>query len=351
MGNLNCLSTMLSLINLETLVFNSWPDFKGVRSNVHLQDTKHRNIRTVESCKYFPIYYSTSGCFNFFSNLRTLKMENIKLARLYENSSICVGENALEKLSIRGSEVLQPGGGFRNLKNLKFFDASDLVLGYKEGPVLRPDAFFDLKALEVLLIRGCRLHTLKYQELLNIVASNSQLNVLDMSSNHLSFLPPDTFVNNKNLKYLDLSDNCFQQLDLNFKDAAQLKVLNFKRNTIQDIKGIFVDSIKKISTNRSLTLLLTDNTIKCSCNFIVLTGLVSNKSIIECFLKNKKYTFENFTDIPDELNDLCKPVLKTLAVTESFGIAFGTLSGILFALVIIFCVVRRKHSKKPNNLT
>lgn len=356
LGEVDCMSTLLSLRQVETMVLNFWPTLpRGYQSIIYLPEPEYRYKRSI-NCGLFPLFNYTSFCYSMLPSVRTLHLRGIDLDSFYVDftiESICFQYNELLNFMISGSRVSKQIGRFRGFNRLKFFDSSDLVSSF-QGPIFNPDIFSDMTDLEVLLISGCRLYEFSQAQLSSMVSKNRLLKVLDISSNRLSSLPTDIFAGNENLEVVDISDNNLADFNVDLSEHYKLRRLDLSSNKLQSIADSVFEDVKEISVNSTLTINLQDNnSLRCTCNIINLVSMVTNQSVVECQLDGKVYRVGNYTDedLPDELQELCNRKSKGLSVVSIFAIAFGSLFVVVVASAVIFCLSKRNSGNIRNNLT
>ena len=354
LGEVDCMTTLLTLNQIETVVCNLWPRLpRGYEGIIKLPEPGYRYRRS-SHCDPKPLFNFTTQCWSMITSAKTLSLRHVDLDSFYidfTQDTFCLEDNELLNFMLSGSRVSRQIGRFRGFNKLKYFDISELVSAF-QGPTIRPDTFNDMPELEVLLIRGCRLYEFTSYELSRIVSENRFLKVIDMSNNRLTSLPLDMFATNENLEVVNISGNSITEFGVEFGSATNLSMLDLRSNKLKTITDAVFDDVRNISRNRTLTLYLQDNALQCSCDLVNLVPIVSNQSVIECEINGKVYLIGNYseTDLPSELYELCNPKTTGLSIVSLFGIAFGSVFFVSIILIIIFCISRRSGHKR-NNLT
>ena len=101
---------------------------------------------------------------------------------------------------------------------------------------------------------------------------SSHLTYVHLNGNGLQYVPKKTFVSNLYLEHLDLSNNSLTQVDFEFSNLLDLKLLNLRSNKIESLDDISRRSldalyVNQIKANRTDTVQvqLHDNTLSCQC--------------------------------------------------------------------------------------
>ena len=131
------------------------------------------------------------------TGLSTLRVLDLSFNKLQDfNFVFFAGIPNLQKLTIWYNDLEIPL--FKGLRNLTYLDMSD------NRPIsINSTPFMELKHLEDLCLRGCRLQYLNK----NMFTGLSKLMWLDLAWNKLEYLPSDLFVRLANLKVVNLEFN------------------------------------------------------------------------------------------------------------------------------------------------
>ncbi|KAK6972638.1 TLR cluster1 member 12 [Biomphalaria glabrata] len=159
------------------------------------------------------------------------------------------------------------------------------------------------------------------------------LQILDLSHNNIDILSEKAFINNSNLKRLNLSHNFLEYFHPSIRNLEKLEILDLTGNML---KGLTEQNCKDLYqihiASPKLKVLLHDNNLVCSCEFLYFlhvlteqTQLFDNVQFIECQYSNGT----NFTiqDVGDLL-----PILQRNCLAESFFI------GALVSFCLVACV-------------
>ncbi|VDI30286.1 Hypothetical predicted protein [Mytilus galloprovincialis] len=135
---------------------------------------------------------------------------------------------------------------------------------------------------------------------------------LDISYNHLWFLPIDAFNSNKHLRNLDMGFNLFSEVPIALHTLPNLEVLILKHNNLQTINKTFQQffDVRNERIGASFQLKLSGNVFRCSCEnsdfvlWISKTRIKLDKPArnYTCQLENGTYTntktaAENFHEL------------------------------------------------------
>ena len=153
----------------------------------------------------FSMFYRATG----FKNATSLVNINLGSANLvksdiwdkYENVSLFCGLNNLVQLLLDYNQLEQI---FRGLFE-KLYLLKDLDLESNYIKSIEPDSFFGLTSLIKLNLRGNRLHQL--HSMSNFLHNVKMLELLNIGSNGLSYVDNDVFQSLPNLTYLTLDTN------------------------------------------------------------------------------------------------------------------------------------------------
>nr|UTM63741.1 sP-TLR2 [Cyclina sinensis] len=172
--------------------------------------------------------------------------------------------------------------------NIEFLDFSNNVLSAWTGPVgpfpklkyvdlsrnycsyIGPVAFSNLGEVENLQIQqnfiGLVLaSTYKQYQIFNWLTN---IKVLNLSSNIISFIPPSTFSKLTKLETLDLSVNNIDKWTIDVTNLQKLKNINLRFNSIRSLpKSLRTRLVKNMENrNDSFKIDLRNNSITCSCD-------------------------------------------------------------------------------------
>lgn len=142
-----------------------------------------------------PLVLTQKQTFQSLSELRYLSISNIQIRQLTQ--SIFQGLNNLNTLKLRG-----------HIKYIEY------------------DAFSDLPKLKQLILKDCEIEELSMDALFGL----SELEIIDLSNNKLTLLPPGIFDDKKNLNEIYLQNNSLTQLPKGFFNGITAKLVRLTRN-------------------------------------------------------------------------------------------------------------------------
>ncbi|XP_054470661.1 toll-like receptor 7 [Anoplopoma fimbria] len=214
-------------------------------------------------------YFESEGLthmLNFTRNLKKLKILLMNHNKISTSTNTELDSRSLERLEFRDNrlDMLWRDGDtryvnyFKNLLNLTVLDISHNNLNY-----IPPEVFSGMPdKLSELYIKNNKLKDNSFNwEKLQLLQS---LQVLDLSGNSLTTVPPMLSICTKSLKKLLLHKNQIIKLTPDFlKGAYNLEYLDLSFNHIQHIeKSSFPDDV----VDRMDKLLLHNNRFLCTCN-------------------------------------------------------------------------------------
>ena len=165
-----------------------------------------------------------------FSRLRALRLGNNKLTYIKSNSLECL--TRLEELQLQNNEiVLIDADAFQNFPRL-----GTLFLQFN---LLRNLDF--LKQCNAPLFRlTVNKNFLNNKELSKVFENLKTLNILEMSSNNLTFIDDETFKGLTSLTHMDLTNNNLKNITINsFSHSSRLRSLFLENNFIAEINPEF----------------------------------------------------------------------------------------------------------------
>lgn len=150
------------------------------------------------------------------------------------------------------------GIAFAKLKHIdraKLKDLSQfrfLLISDNEIEVIPPDTFVDLKDLELIDICRNKIKNLEP----NWIATMSKLRVFKARSNKFQYVPADMFKSNPQLEEILFDSNQLQRIDVNFSELKSLKNLQILSNTCIDRAYCNDDNPKCMKSLRQFSLLV-----------------------------------------------------------------------------------------------
>ena len=237
----DCFTGMNRLIYLSLMddQISDLPD--GIFNNPQLQ---HLDLR------YNLITVLRIGIFDKLPKLRVLFLNGNKISDL---TGILANLPEVSFLDLSRNHIIDlPDRAFRYFQQL-----SKLDLSFNRLEDLQPGIFSGLEQLEFLHLNNNRISVLRAGTFANlpilewmdldnneisdptgICAYFPKLLYLDISSNNISNLPVNCFTQNRTLSIgpnLDLSDNCFSILSLDFIGSREITTLNISHNALINI--------------------------------------------------------------------------------------------------------------------
>jgi hypothetical protein len=215
----------------------------------------------------------------FHTDVRTLKLDYIKLTSLKKDSFVSRGLTQLERLSTKSCGIVrvEPGAfnGLINLVQLSLMNnmiqgieprtfenmttLEELYLVNNKIENLEPDSFWGLSSLDGIWLDTNKIGYLHPEVFINL----PNLSILSLRGNQMLQIPTDGhFISSNSLTYLgipkcNVSSVSFQT----FAKLTALKVLDLSRNDIQSIDiNISTTVLPKLSA-----LYLYDNPLQCDC--------------------------------------------------------------------------------------
>ena len=272
-------------------------DFSGV--NIY------QNIFAYECHTYIMVFY-----WNCPFSANVLHMNRMVASPLGKSYRICTVNFDANLLEFHFTHNVLPSFQFIfTAKSLRYIKLSN---NYIE--TLNPSVFNELPSLQKIDLSFNNLHLIG--SLNNTVPSlfeqNLYIKIIDFSSNKLSFLPNDTFVSNRHLEKIFVSNNSFTQISLsnisNFYNLTLLDlrfndIQNFDSNSRQALEAMYEQQQQRTSystNNKSLQVLLEGNPFTCTCSdldflqwFVKFPMFDGRRQKYLCHLNDQKYTLNN----------------------------------------------------------
>ncbi|KAM3862004.1 toll-like receptor 7 [Diretmus argenteus] len=250
------------LTNLQYLDF-SWNRLDLLYSSA-FQELKNLVILDISNNNHYFESEGLTHMLNFTGNLPNLKILLMNNNEISTTTNTELESRSLDRLEFRGNrlDMLWRDGDtryyyyFKNLINLSVLDISQNNLNF-----IPPQVFSALPGkISELYIQNNKLKNFSWGKL-EILQS---LQVLDLSGNSLTTVPRMLSNCTKSLRQLILHKNQILSLSPDFlKDAYNLKYLDLSYNRIQQIE---MSSIPDDVVNTMDMLLLHNNRFLCTCN-------------------------------------------------------------------------------------
>ncbi|XP_046349958.2 toll-like receptor 4 [Haliotis rufescens] len=194
-------------------------------------------------------------------NLEDIVLRNMIIHA--EIPSVYFSKNRLRSLDASQNGVSFWRGPVYGLKNLETLDLSSNYCSKVIATFF--NSFMTIRILNVSNnYLGDALKDLKFTR---VFSSLTKLEVLDLSANRFRILHPTFFKHNRNLKYLNLSQNAISNLDLDV-GKINLTMVNLQMNEIRYIAKSTRDMFDAMDVNNHLTVDLSDNPLDCSCDHL-----------------------------------------------------------------------------------
>ncbi len=169
---------------------------------------------------------------------------------------------------------------FSGLKQLEFCN----LQGHGILFTPRIQFFADATMLKVLLLGGNRVDLGFWEDLDFLHMPN--LESLDLEFCLIHIVPQNSFSLLQNLRYLNLSDNRIENININL--SGHLRILNLSENRISSLPHTMTDNLDHIAKDHNVVLDLSQNPLRCFCDELrFVKWLKSTKA----GFKNKHSTF------------------------------------------------------------
>ncbi|CAC5423345.1 unnamed protein product [Mytilus coruscus] len=191
--------------NLDHLIANNR------KSDVQIMFPFPRSLEILVLSKFAGVQRTTPHTI-YLSNINYLRVLDLFYFKMkYFPNIVFNGTNFLEYVDLSGID-------------------STLYSGRKNIPLFKESKTLILKhaRLDLTLSRGRKIFSLV-----------PTIKRLDISYNHLWFLPIDAFNSNKNLRHLDMGFNLFSEIPIAVHTLTNLEVLNLEHNNLQTINETF----------------------------------------------------------------------------------------------------------------
>ncbi len=194
--------------------------------------------------------------------------------------------------------------------------------------------FSDMPLLRVLLLGG-NMANLTHWEQLDFLHISS-LESLDLKSCLLDNIPPLAFSSLESLRYLNLSDNGLETVDLIL--SRHLRMLDLSQNKVSGLSHEMTDYLDNIAAEHNVTLDLSQNPLRCFCDELRFVNLLKSTKVS---FKNKRFTFCTHPTLSkvhpwdvdtEELHLIC---INFNAIISSISSALGV-SALIGAVLVIY---------------
>lgn len=248
--------------------------------------------------------------------------------------------NTVEVLNISNSLVNCWEGPVHGAEEVRKLD-----LSFNGCSVVAQNFFSTFRKLEQLYLQRNLLYSAVENDTDGVLFKNNKnLTYLDMSFNHIYFIPKDFLQNQALLKVVDLSDNGLQRFETTIEHMSHLRHLDLSNNHImdlsQDMQRQFI-AIKRC--NECLLVNLTGNPIDCSCSKLDFLRWVHSNTdkkslyvqINSCYLNSGTHKKINSgSDLENIIKDLEKSCTSYSTLLICVTIAVVILLNIIVAGVV-----------------
>lgn len=241
------------------------------------QELKELEVLDLSDNKYYFQAEGVTHMLNFTSNLTSLKTLILNGNEIFISADKGMASNSIQTLEFRKNrlDILWKDGTvdylsfFKELTCLKNLDISDNSLSF-----LQPGVFDGLPLqLQQLNLSNNKLKTFSWDKLQVL----KNLNILDLSNNLLTTVPPELSNCSGALQKLILKHNRIKKLTDNFlRGAFQLKYLDLSFNKIRTIRN---SSFPQNVINNLDKLLLNGNPFKCDCDIVWLAWWMNRTNV------------------------------------------------------------------------
>lgn len=166
----------------------------------------------------------------FFKEYAAVKFLNLSFSKIKDVADFSLGLPYAVEINLRGNELNSLSASvFRGAENLRKIDLSSNMIA-----VIQPETFSTLKSLEILNLSNNQMHNNSFDEHGSFwIDSMERLRVLDLSNNRIfysDFMPYRAFSGLVNLETLNLRRNRIKIDYGAFSSNQKLKTLDFSYN-------------------------------------------------------------------------------------------------------------------------
>ncbi|XP_060067606.1 toll-like receptor 4 [Ylistrum balloti] len=271
--------------------------------------------------------------FSFPASLRELYYRSNSMN--FEIGSMYFEENNLEILDLSNNLFHSWRGPLNNLKHIKYLYMSHNYCSYMSDYIFPVD-----NNVKTLFIQNNLLGVVLSTDHDGRIFKNfTNLEILDLSTNHIYSLPSRLLQHQYTLQILNLSNNALSEFSLDLSEMRYLKYIDLRHNQLRTIKERQRDQIGSLKVN-NVTVNLVGNTMDCSCMELeFLKWIGENKALFvnfhgyDCvFTNGTQASFTDFDGILIELSKSCDSYIAIIAVFASMVLLCLslTISGIIY---------------------
>ncbi|KAL3835905.1 hypothetical protein ACJMK2_021366 [Sinanodonta woodiana] len=247
-------------------------------------------------------------------------------------------ENNITYMDISGNEIpnLQ-NSSFAGLSRLEFLNLSSNQIASVESGTFAP-----LQSLIYLDLSNNQLPNSITRRLpSNLFETMFNLQVLNISKYSISYLPPTLFQTLHHVKVLDISTNSLNDFNVNLKNLTELQILDLSDNHLSFLELDIMNHVDNLARNHSILVDLSRNKLFCTCKTLPFLHwlketkvVLVNKEHYYCRLENDSVQPLNDTEFLERLEESCKSYLMVYIGT-TIAVTF-IIASILFFLVYTY---------------
>ena len=362
-GTKPCLSTLLTLQNVETFALDHWPTIsRGYESIAYTPESEYIQDRDVpvtesnsvkkrettetsvdgvakrdfgEECVFTLPYNLSTGCFLQPKAVKTIYVRHTDLDRLFWDftKETCFQDSELINFLLTGFKSTKQVQRFYSFHSLKFIDMAYPKPSFDGLPFVST-IFQDMPRLEINFVPGARLNLLAANQLVGLVKNNKRLRIIDISDNNLERIPPDMFVFHHNLEILNVSRNKLSVINTDFSNNNNLQAIDLRYNIFVEINDPFVRSIFTSNETRHLRLIMNGNNLKCNCNLLKVAQLRHVTTFASCFHDGQMFDLSristSYSQVYPNLDVVCQEETESV-----LGYAIGGSVGLVIVIIIV----------------
>ena len=263
-------------------------DIGGIQ-NTRRKRVSDTNLQLQPDVDHFSIIISV------LKNLRVIKADHIsgnEYGIHFNSHSVCWKNNLL-KIDLSFTSIQYLNETILCMEHLEYLNLEGINSLWIDSNFFQ--SMVNLKVL--ILSQSSHTDTFQNKSAQNLFINNKKLKYLDISSNNLSHLPYNILKSNNQLEHLILRHNHFQQLSFQTTHLDHLKTLDLSFNNFQLFNETLIENLGKTSNKTNLTLVLQGTTLYCGCGIVPFIEKmksfsinIANSSSVHfgpsCFLEN-----------------------------------------------------------------
>ena len=254
---------------------------------------------------------------------------------------------AIKTLSVKGNKLKWLNASLINADTITFtvIDLSDNGLEF-----LSPTLLKEMVYIEVLVFRNNMLYVMQhYPDFEDLFTTFKNLRTVDLSENGLTRIPKNMFVENKNLRVINLFGNKLESISFVVDGLDKLQTLDLRRNRISLLSGAdfvrvsyFVQT--RFTNYSNFNIDVHENPFVCNCEssqfirwlYIYLTPKLTKRNQYMCVFKTDRV----------ELDEKIMAESQNLCLRRSVIFSTSALSCIFFLTVLVLSLLLIKSYKR-----